>query len=842
MTRNNNNTYRSKGRAVFLAALVVLSMIAVPMSFAGSAAALDPTEDTYGNALGGELVYQGQEFNVTNLNTSGDGGFTADISSQSKVYLLRITEKSSSGTVDNAQTVRPVTYNNADQESATIDTSDLDAGEYTLSDTSGVSSKLLTSFEVTQQTLSANWENDEATGADNDTYVELDTSRVSRQNVTVSADGLDAAQLKALFNASGDEVVDDEAHISFDRLGYDSDDDTVQDLEDDGYVTLDLQNLSTNNTFSDDELTANFTKLADEEGLPDDGEYTFDFVVTDTTAEASASISISEEDQSGSFSQGVYQTAAGDFAEFTIDLEDTDEAWVQIGDQNSGFTDIVHVEDDNDDDQVSFTMNTRLAGTDAAYDDVYESDDDNVAGSAAHGGTFDAEFQNDDGQDLNGASGRSSGTFNDYLYALDLIESGETEDDQLTRPLQAANYEVAANGNNVFVANDDDEAELDDELDSAVLELSQPQIGDITTYVAPTDDANAETELDSVLEEVTQRNEVAIDDRLVVQVEATGLYGAMANKSGATTSTDIFTDGTSASTLNQLNNQDSEGIDFSVEAESSTGNQEATSLNLNGASDDEVFVLPDNENRQFFVIVDTSNTDAWSNGAPDDGDSYTATLEYATDGDDRYKFASGSPPLAFNSIVDAYPYFQADSDVSSSTEINFADAAIEFDNLNVDDVLEAENVEDAEVSGTTNVAPGSDAELRVSSTDGASSSFRNGQSVNISEDGEVSGEFDFSNQEVDDEFTSSFRVSGSDVESVDSIIVEEGSLSEKAPEDDESEDDESDDGMSDDGTSSDDSTDDSSDDSTEEETPGFGALVALVAVLGAALLATRRQN
>ena len=840
---------------MFLAALVVLSMIAVPMSFAGSAAALDPTEDTYGNALGGELVYQGQEFNVTDLNTASDGGFTANISSQSKVYLLRITEKSNGGTVDNAQTVRPVTYNDADQESATIDTSDLDAGEYTLSETSGVSGELLTSFEVTQQTLSANWENDEATGADNDTYVELDTSRVSRQNVTVSADGLDAAQLKALFNASGDEVVDDEAHISFDRLGYDSDDDTVQDLKDDGYVTLDLKNLSTNK-FSDDELTANFTKLADEEGLPDDGEYTFDFVVTDTTAEASASISISEEDQSGSFSQGVYQTAAGDFAEFTIDLEDTDEAWVQIGDQNSGFTDIVHVEDDNDDDQVSFTMNTRLAGTDAAYDDVYESDDDNVAGSAAHGGTFDAEFQNDDGQDLDGASDGTSGTFNDYLYALDLIESGETENDQLTRPLQAANYEVAANGNNVFVANDDDEAELDDELDSAVLELSQPQIGDITTYVAPTDDANAETELDSVLEEVTQRNEVAIDDRLVVQVEATGLYGAMANKSGATTSTDIFTDGTSASTLYQLNNQSGEGIDFSVEAESSTGNQEATSLNLNGASDDEVFVLPDNENGQFFVIVDTSNTDAWSNGAPDDGDSYTATLEYATDGDDRYKFvssgnqpaASGNPPAAFgggagtSTGVDAYPYFQADSDVSSSTEINFADAAIEFDNLNVDDVLEAENVEDAEVSGTTNVAPGSDAELRVSSTDGASSSFRNGQSVNISEDGEVSGEFDFSNQEVDDEFTSSFRVSGSDVESVDSMIVEEGSLNPETPEDDESEDDESDDGMSDDGTSSDDSTDDSSDDSTEEETPGFGALVALVAVLGAALLATRRQN
>jgi PGF-CTERM protein len=201
-----------------------------------------------------------------------------------------------------------------------------------------------------------------------------------------------------------------------------------------------------------------------------------------------------------------------------------------------------------------------------------------------------------------------------------------------------------------------------------------------------------------------------------------------------------------------------------------------------------------------------------------------------------------------------YPYLAQGETLSSSSELDIAPRSIDFDNVNVDDVLEAENIEDSEISGTTNVAPGTDATIRVSSTE-ASSSFRNGQDVNITEDGSVSAEFDFSDQEVEDQFQTAYRVSGSSVDSIDSMLVEEGTLEDEAPEeDDESEDDgESDDGMTDDGESDDSASDDSesddsesddgeSDDSSSEETPGFGAIVALVAVLGAALLATRRQN
>ena len=256
------------------------------------------------------------------------------------------------------------------------------------------------------------------------------------------------------------------------------------------------------------------------------------------------------------------------------------------------------------------------------------------------------------------------------------------------------------------------------------------------------------------------------------------------------------------------------------------------------------------------MIADTSESDVFSNGEPSDGDTYTAELEYDADfqNQDRYEFDRDSNDFvqsdAFekDSSTQGYPYMLSGETLSTSTEIDFQDASVDFDNVNVDDVLEAENIEDSEISGTTNVAPGTDGEIRVSSTD-ATSSFRNGESINISEDGSISAEFDFSNQEVDDEFETSFQVGGSAVDTVDSIIVEEGSLSEDAPEDDESEDDESmDDGESDDSASDDSASDDSasddgeSDDSSSEETPGFGAIVALVAVLGAALLATRRQN
>jgi PGF-CTERM protein len=507
------------------------------------------------------------------------------------------------------------------------------------------------------------------------------------------------------------------------------------------------------------------------------------------------------------------------------------------------FADIVHIEDDDDDGVVSFKVNTRLLGlnganADISQSDVYDAGDDKIVSTAIETNDLNGELTvlNEDGNAYSGVS-----DFDDYLGVLGITDGdSNSRDSQLARPAQPTDYEVYAAADGQFVINDDDEVEVENELDTAVLELQSPTVGDVTTHVAPADDADADTELDEVLDAVTQRSDVALDDRLIVQYEASGIYGQMLNQS--TNGWDILEDGTDVSAIDDTGTID--GIELNIEAEEGTGNQDPNAVDFAGANSDDVFVILDEENQQFFVVVNTESSTAFTQGTPDEGASFGASLAYTTDDEDRFEFAGGP--------TDVYPYFQADSVQESSSQLDFEDAEITFDNVNVDDVLEAENIEDAEISGTTNVAPGTDAELRVSSTDSATS-FRNGQSVNISEDGAVSTEFDFSSQEVGDLFETAFSAGSSNVNTVDSEIVEEGSLSEDAPEDDESEDDESeDDGSMDDGESTDDgessddggSTDDgeSSDDSSSEETPGFGAIVALVAVLGAALLATRRQN
>jgi len=44
MTRNNDTSYRTKGRAVFLAAIMLVSMVGMSVAFAGSAAAVAPSQ------------------------------------------------------------------------------------------------------------------------------------------------------------------------------------------------------------------------------------------------------------------------------------------------------------------------------------------------------------------------------------------------------------------------------------------------------------------------------------------------------------------------------------------------------------------------------------------------------------------------------------------------------------------------------------------------------------------------------------------------------------------------------------------------------------------------------
>jgi PGF-CTERM protein len=315
---------------------------------------------------------------------------------------------------------------------------------------------------------------------------------------------------------------------------------------------------------------------------------------------------------------------------------------------------------------------------------------------------------------------------------------------------------------------------------------------------------------------------------------------------------DALEDGFSASTLATLDSRTGEGVNLVVEADDATGNQDATSLNLGSSSVDnqDIFVLVDNDGGQMFLIVDTSSSDAFD-GTVEDGMQFTAELEYETDAEDRFEFNGSrvTGGAAGDGTEAAFPYLQADSTESADTEFTIADADASFDNLNSDDQVQIANTAEATVSGETNLAPGSDASIRVRSASGVSPSFVKTVNTEIADDGSFNATFDFSEQSVDDEGEVTLRVGGSAYGTTDAVIVEQVSDDTATPEPDTATP-EPDTATPEPDTATPEPDDDTAtpepdtDTPTESNTgtPGFGVVVALTALIAAALLAVRRDN
>ncbi len=920
-------------RAVFLAAIMVISVIGMSVAFTGAAAASLNNE-----AYNPSVPYQGQD--VVYKNT------TPGAVDEDETYELRQVNRFDSGQVDSSSFVKELDDIDATAGTITVETDTLEAGDYFIrggelpfrpdeDDT----------FEIRIQSLDVEFDDDEVTdeGRDSTTELDIDSNRGTYSLVVDAGDGdLDNGELLdifvsdenydlATFNLTDGSIVFDtepDAEITADdyRIILDKiagvtfeDDDVTEPLlttsateigedvtldsddladYDGGEFTIDATTTFGNLTNPSDDADVNpFNALLiaedqDEEDDPDDrivlldirdteadidftdidgGDYTFTFNVDDTEASSSADITVREEDQDASFSQGSYQAGVGDIAQFEFELEDTDEVWLQIGDADADFVDFLYVEVDDSDEPVEVAVNTRLLGApgeideDAVYDventdsfrSLLHTNAGEVAGFEDFLSTTNADMFGDDDSPFSGAAGVV-----EFYDELDLVDEDDVaattgegvRDQMLTRPLQAIDYELQLASDSV----DDDEAVFDsdagageasDQLDSAVLELQAASIGDIRTWTAFEEDADDEDDVAELLEIVTERDEIAFEDRLVVQVEATGLYGGLIaggpNDDDGVDNDAVDFDrlGEGLSTDIAVDFFDAENIEFDVESDTATG-QDPLEVNLE-SDDSDTYMLIGPDQDQFFLIVDTGSDSAFSNGdAPEDGASFTVEFEYdADDGSDRFEF--GDEP--FENPEENYPYLRQGDTLSSSVGFDIEPREITFDNLNADDEVQAENIEDSVISGVTNIAPGSDGELRVSST-AATSSFREGVSVDIDEDGALSAEFDFDGQEPGDEFDTRFRAEGSTIDTVDSVIVAEGDLGIEDPVEDDEDDvaDDEDDVVDDDDDVVDDDDDVVDDDDdvedVDDETPGFGALVALVALIGAALLAARRQN
>ncbi|WP_228443486.1 BGTF surface domain-containing protein [Natrarchaeobaculum sulfurireducens] len=634
----------------------------------------------------------------------------------------------------------------------------------------------------------------------------------------------------------------------------------------------------------------------------DEDDYTFDFNVADTEAMASDDISVTESDASVEFAEDVTTQTAGDLVHFEVELEDTDEAYIHLGDEDSSFVDIIYVEDDGgEDDHVDFWLNTRTIGTtddggEALDNDVVVYSDDDIVESLIHSDDTDLSdndyafshvdedeaplfFGDDDDLDdyLEDDDLEDETGFAEYLDNLDLIdEDEENAADQLVRPLQATTYDMAVDENGYFHA-EDDEANLDDEIGFATLDLTEPGVESVTTWVGPSEDADEYDDIEELQEQLTERSDIALDDMLVAEFEASGIFGHMAAIDSVQNNNDLdegLEDGYEASVLETLVETDGEGVDLTFEADEATGNQDPNELDLS-ADEDEVFILVNNYEGTFYVIVDTDE-EPFENDL-EDGESFDVELEYETDSDERFRFADNDEDADwYDEDADvttedqrfflggadgdrgdeAFPYFGTDSSQSVSTTFDFEDPEINFDNLDEDDNVQIETSDEAVVTGETNVAPGSDASVRITNA-GDTPSFLTTPDAEIDSDGTVeSEEIDFSDREEDDEASIDFRVSGDTVDDADGIFVEaveEVEDDDVEEEDDDVEEEDDDVEEEDDDVEEEDDDVEVEDDDMEEDddepepedddgVPGFGIAVALFALIAAGMLALRRQN
>ena len=545
----NETDYRGKMRAVFLAAIMLTSIVGGTVALTGSAAAVTAPSNGEVN-YESSIAFQGQ--NIIGEFNSNDASIGDDA-------VLRKVDSYNKDTIESSSFVEQIDIESdldGDGDSAPtfeVDTDDLEASDYivVVDGNSNINLTRSNTFEVTVQDLSAEFDEDDLpvqVDSFEDSTAELDVSSArGAYSYNVSAGGdLERDELFNIFASEalngtpanvdsngtddGTWLVGDDGSLTVEdssgnvlndgnssaELSYDSPwnalqnadeisfgpfasygdttpSNPVQDLEtshdgdvltgapDEGYFTAGEWTIGLYNEDADDYdekiiITSSDTESDVSFVGVDENDYTFDFDVTDTEATASADASLIEQDLSASFDSGVSQTAAGDIAEFTVELEDTDETWVQIGGEDSDFVDVLYLEADDEDESMTVQINTRTLGTDVGLNDVYdEGDNVETIESEMHSSSITAPS----GAALYEDDGTVQSSFEDYLDSQEIIDTSsgvnEDTDDQLTRPLQPTDYEITVAGTDVDDALFDADAggEANDELASMVLELQQ---------------------------------------------------------------------------------------------------------------------------------------------------------------------------------------------------------------------------------------------------------------------------------------------------------------------------------------------------------------------------------
>ncbi|TQQ83454.1 hypothetical protein EGH24_01270 [Halonotius terrestris] len=509
-------------------------------------------------------------------------------------------------------------------------------------------------------------------------------------------------------------------------------------------------------------------------------------------------------DETNEFSQSSYRSPAGDFVEIDLTHESFDEAYVLIGgDKQDGvanpknYLDILKVSNN-----ARFVINTRLIGTNRPSEEVYiplEGDVTSYAHSIGPDSEPKGEFRY---VSFEGKGGNKiADSLAEYRSKIGLTPRHA--------PLQADRYRLVAGGTGTIMLRDQNIPDLRNPFDRSNIVLTQPELGQVNTYVLPTGAANeidqyAENEDVSGIQDIgelkaaaTESDYIARGDRLLVEVQATGMFGAALD--GATTQpTHSVLDESISDPENSdippeqmaalRNRPEGVEIDLSTKRLGSPNRAEAH-LRFDGASNSDVYVLPDNtadlwENESrvgdgpiiggFYMIVDTRGTEPFDR-QPGDGDVLEFEIAYESPPDSRFVYENPSlseHPNPFNPAdeavdgVEHYPYFgDRGTTIERNATIRVQEPSVTYDRTTPNGELIVPAESDGQIFGATSIAPGSRVTIQLIENERPNQELITIEDVKINEDRTFSATGDFSElspgQQVDVELYINERIATS---------------------------------------------------------------------------------
>ncbi|MFC6938803.1 BGTF surface domain-containing protein [Salinirubellus sp. GCM10025818] len=514
--------------------------------------------------------------------------------------------------------------------------------------------------------------------------------------------------------------------------------------------------------------------------VDDSGNYTVEVVDLPTDiSDTTQSIRVSETEGDASFAQSVVSEERGDIARITVEMANRDEATVNIGEEDVSYLTSIDVVDDDDDGEVTLLFNTYApSDPDEAVTLAESSEDDEID---------DISFNITVGQPLADAS-----------YEMNITDGG----------VQGAEQAV---GTLSLTERSTDQMTIHTAEEGAFGDLDEP--GPISAYIAAGN--------------LTQDSTIADNDLVVQRLQASGLFGAL-----NATNEDNYTD---ALWELDVNNPGAADPQFNTTVYESPA---TISPNLEG----EFYSLAELElgSSTFRVVPDQDNNTVYM--------IYPSDMILDQDGaeiDDRF--------IGNFTVTEDSELNTGNSPESATGEYRIIDRELEFTTntqIGGEGGIEVEAAANQTINGTTTIAPGSEVSITVRST--GDSPFLLTEDAIVQEDGMFNASFDFTNVSVGQNFTVDASGSYEDDPEVDGVVVEaqeETPTPTATPETTETmtatpEETETATPEPSTGTPmpTETATEPATPSPTQGDGAGFGAIVALVALIGAALLAIRRNE